>query len=200
MSSRIRALAFAGLTALGGLSHVSAPATPRPDTLQGPGNAVPFVSQGPLLCGGAAAAMIQRFWGELGVYAEDCSGLVDPEAGGIYTDDLASALVRRGYTAEVIRDDPSAALARARAGIPVVTLLSSGRSRYHYVVVVATGAGQVRYHDPLRGPDRELTRPEFLRRWAASAYWALVAVHVAGTAGPGSNRSGRRFRTSCDRR
>jgi hypothetical protein len=44
---------------------------------------VPFVSQSERLCGGAAAAMVLRYWGERGVTAEDFAGLVDNDAGGI---------------------------------------------------------------------------------------------------------------------
>jgi hypothetical protein len=31
---------------------------------------VPFISQSELLCGGAAAAMVLRYWGERGISAE----------------------------------------------------------------------------------------------------------------------------------
>lgn len=170
------ALALAGLLALGGPAHVGGyPTAPRPDTLAGPGDSVPYVAQGPLLCGGAAAAMVERYWGALAVYAEDYADLVSREDGGILTGDLADALARRGHRVDVLTGDPEAAVEHVRAGVPVVALLESGESRFHYVVVVAVGDGEVRFHDPLRGPGRTLSRSRFMRRWAASDHWAMVA-------------------------
>src|SRR5438270_9282685 len=60
---------------------------------------VPFVPQGEDLCGGAAAAMVLRYWGARGVYAEAFSPLVDRSAGGIRTASLVSDLRGRGWTA-----------------------------------------------------------------------------------------------------
>ena len=61
---------------------------------------VPFISQSELLCGGAAAAMVLRYWGEREISAESFAGLVDRRAGGIRTDALVADLRRRGWTAE----------------------------------------------------------------------------------------------------
>jgi hypothetical protein len=57
----------------------------RPPAMDAPASAVhvPFVAQGPLLCGGAAAAMVERFWGARGVYGEDYQHLVRADEGGI---------------------------------------------------------------------------------------------------------------------
>ena len=52
---------------------------------------VPFIAQSELLCGGAAAAMVMRYWGERGIDAESFQPLVDPKAGGIRTDVRAIA-------------------------------------------------------------------------------------------------------------
>lgn len=165
----------------------------RPDTLMGPGSSVPYVAQGPLLCGGASAAMIERFWGALGVYADDYAHLVTRPA-GIRTGDLARTLAGRGYQVTVFRDDPGTVLADVRDGVPVVVLLESGESAYHYVVVVAAGPEQVRFHDPIRAPGRTVSRSEFLRRWAPSDYWALMAFPEPGAEeaarGPLSGRAG----------
>src|SRR5918996_6277478 len=60
---------------------------------------VPFISQSELLCGGAAAAMVLRYWGERGVSAESFANLVDRSASGIRTDVLVADLVRRGWMA-----------------------------------------------------------------------------------------------------
>lgn len=176
MSPTLPALALSGLLALGGPAYGGTQAATPADTLVGPGSAVPYVAQGPLLCGGASAAMIERFWGALGVYADDYAGLVDPSAGGIRTDALADALADRGHRVEVLRGEPATALARVQDGVPVVALLHSGRSRFHYVVVVAAGPDAIRFHDPLVAPGRRLSRRDFLDRWAPSDHWALVAV------------------------
>jgi hypothetical protein len=42
---------------------------------------VPYISQTEALCGGAAAAMVLRFWGERGLTAESFAHLVDESAG-----------------------------------------------------------------------------------------------------------------------
>ena len=56
---------------------------------------VPYIQQSEALCGGAAAAMVMRYWGETGVYAETFSSLVDRTAGGIRGDALLNSLVER---------------------------------------------------------------------------------------------------------
>src|ERR1044071_3184259 len=60
---------------------------------------VPFISQSELLCGGAAAAMVLRYWGERGITAESFADLVDRSASGIRTDTLVADLTRRGWMA-----------------------------------------------------------------------------------------------------
>ena len=47
---------------------------------------VPYLAQTEDLCGGAAVAMVLRYWGERQVYAEDFAALVDRSASGIHTD------------------------------------------------------------------------------------------------------------------
>src|SRR5918996_2584819 len=63
---------------------------------------VPFISQSELLCGGAAAAMVLRYWGERSVSAESFAGLIDRSAAGIRTDVLIADLTRRGWTAAAL--------------------------------------------------------------------------------------------------
>ena len=187
MTSTLAALALSGLLASGGPAYVggtgaASPGLPTQDTLAGPGGTVPYVAQGPLLCGGAAAAMVRRFWGELGVYAEDYEALVSRDEGGIRTGELAGALEHQGYAARILRDEPAATLARVRDGAPVVALLESGAARFHYVVIVAAGPERVRYHDPLKGPGQVDDRESFLRRWAPTRYWALAVTPAPAAA------------------
>src|SRR5215213_6207358 len=66
---------------------------------------VPYVLQSEELCGGAAAAMVMRFWGATGVYAEGFSSLVDKEARGIRAGDLIATLRRRGWQADSFSGD-----------------------------------------------------------------------------------------------
>ena len=60
---------------------------------------VPFIAQSELLCGGAAAAMVMRYWGERGIDAETFTSLVDRKAGGIRAGALASDIRARQWQA-----------------------------------------------------------------------------------------------------
>jgi hypothetical protein len=62
---------------------------------------VPFLVQREHLCGGAAAAMVLRYWGEREVGSEDFAGLVDSASGGIRVEDLVSSLGREGWNVRV---------------------------------------------------------------------------------------------------
>ena len=78
---------------------VSRPVSAQPLTLV----SVPFLSQSEDLCGGAAAAMVMRFWGAQGITAESFSALVDHSAGGIATDALTRDLTSRGWMTQAKR-------------------------------------------------------------------------------------------------
>ncbi|HMF59852.1 MAG TPA: hypothetical protein VK595_05755, partial [Vicinamibacterales bacterium] len=56
---------------------------------------VPYLPQSEALCGGAAIAMVMRYFGATNVYAETFSDLVDSAAGGIRGQDLLNALEAR---------------------------------------------------------------------------------------------------------
>src|SRR5512138_2100772 len=60
---------------------------------------VPFISQSELLCGGAAAAMVLRYWGERSIDANTFASLVDKSAAGIRTNVLIDDLRGRGWHA-----------------------------------------------------------------------------------------------------
>jgi predicted double-glycine peptidase len=147
---------------------------------------VPFISQSEALCGGAAAAMVLRYWGETGVAAEDFVSLVDRQAGGIRTGDLVRALQSRG--ARAAGAPGTAALARREldAGRPVIALIEDRPRAFHYVVIVGWHERAVVVHDPARTPYVVMKPAEFERRWAAGANWMLALA-------PGdSTRSARR--------
>jgi predicted double-glycine peptidase len=144
---------------------------------------VPFVSQSEALCGGAAAAMVLRFWGERGVDAQSFAHLVDKQAGGIRTTDLLKNLEQRGW-AGVSVPGSEARLADEinRNGRPVLVLLEDRPGVYHYVVVVGAPERGFIFHDPARTPYRVLSRVEFVSRWRPTSMWmALVAAKPAAT-------------------
>jgi len=143
---------------------------------------VPYLPQSVLLCGGAAVAMVERWWGRRGVYAEDFAPLVRPELGGILTTDLAAAARARGWNTQLL--DPTAAeIQRTLAdGVPVIALIEVGRDRYHYVVVIGWHDGQVIFHDPAGAPLTTAAEGEFLARWSGANRWAL-AIRPAPAAG-----------------
>lgn len=137
---------------------------------------VPYIPQSPALCGGAAAAMVLRYWGQRGVWDSDFAHLVDPETQGIRTTELVAELRDRG-TQVLLLDGSLDALSRAlEDGRPPMVLLRVGPDRYHYVVVVARGAGVVLYHDPAESPFRLLSEREFTARWLPAGSWAVVVL------------------------
>ena len=159
------------LTALG-----SPAAAAPPDSLVGPGDEVPFVPQGPMLCGGAAAAMVERYWGTRGVYDEDFDHLVRDGEGGIRASELSAALRRRGYGVRAITNRPLEVLEAVERAVPPILLLASGNGKLHYVVMVGFDSDEISIHDPDFGPSRRVPRAELMGRWSASRYLALLVV------------------------
>jgi peptidase C39-like protein len=137
---------------------------------------VPFLPQSEALCGGAAAAMVMRYWGETGVYAETFSDLVDSDTGGIRGEDLLRALRERGWQAVSFRGDAPVVQQHLASSRPVITLLEDRPGRYHYVVVVGWARGRVILHDPARAPFRILGEDAFIRAWEPSGFWTLLAT------------------------
>jgi predicted double-glycine peptidase len=137
---------------------------------------VPFISQSEDLCGGAAAAMVLRYWGERGLTAESFAHLVDRSAAGIRTDALLRELTQRGWMAAALDGTDEAVDAELQRGRPVLTLIEDRPGRFHYVVVVATTREAVIFHDPARAPLRVVGRAEFSRRWQATRRWMAVVV------------------------
>jgi hypothetical protein len=137
---------------------------------------VPFISQSELLCGGAAAAMVLRYWGERGISAETFSHLVDRSAAGIRTDVLVDELRRRGWSADGGDGDELAVRRELSRGRPVLTLIEDRPSTFHYVVLVGWHERGVVFHDPARGPFTVMSTGEFARRWGAARRWMAVVV------------------------
>lgn len=149
---------------------------------------VPFVPQTPALCGGAALAMVFRYWGQRGVHAEAFAHLVTASGLGIRTDDLAHAARDRGWNATAFAGEASVVREQIGGGSPVIALIEDGPGRYHYVVLVAWDDHRVVLHDPARGPSRTLTESAFERVWSPSGRWTLLVLpdDEGPPAGPGS--------------
>jgi hypothetical protein len=144
---------------------------------------VPFLPQSESLCGGAAAAMVMRYWGTTNVYAETFADLVDPAAAGIHADDLLRALRARGWGAVSFRGDPALVQQALRARRPAIVLIEDRPGRFHYVVIVGWSSGRVIAHDPARAPFRVLDERAFMTAWQQSGYWTLVPDPPAERAG-----------------
>ena len=150
---------------------------------------VPYIAQSELLCGGAAAAMVMRYWGERGIDAESFRSLVDPKAGGIRTDALAENLRDRDWNATAIEGSSETIARELQQGRPVIALVEDRPRTYHYVVVVARSADRVVFHDPARTPFRVMSVADFERRWSAARRWMLIVTPPAGRASPSAGPS-----------
>ena len=86
---------------------------------------VPYLPQTELLCGGAAIAMVMRYWGVTNVYAETFADLVDAAAGGIHGGDMVQGASRdRGWDADSITRR-----CRPRSGISLGATAGRGTHR-----------------------------------------------------------------------
>lgn len=140
---------------------------------------VPFISQSEALCGGAAAAMVLRFWGERELSAESFSHLVDRSAAGIRTGALIAELRQRGWNAVAVAGSETAVAHELAQGRPVLALIEDRPGTLHYIVIVAAHERAVVFHDPARAPFRVMPRGEFVRRWAAAESWMAVVTPAA---------------------
>ncbi len=137
---------------------------------------VPFLLQSEELCGGAAAAMVLRYWGDRDVSSEDFAFLPGARASGIRGDVLAAEVRRRGWTAQGFRGDEPAAKQHLERGRPLIALIEGRPGRFHYVVLLAWAEGQLVLHDPARGPFRVVAEATFLTTWAATDFWTLLVL------------------------
>ncbi|HEY2434596.1 MAG TPA: C39 family peptidase [Vicinamibacterales bacterium] len=137
---------------------------------------VPYLPQSEDLCGGAAAAMVMRYWGDSNVYPDAFQSLVDRHAGGIRTADLTSDLQRRGWTTIAGAGDTTEIVKELHRGRPVIALVQDSPGRFHYVVVVGLDDGRVTLHDPARLPDRVLPVARFDEQWRQSNRWMLILL------------------------
>ncbi len=142
---------------------------------------VPYLTQTEALCGGAAAAMLLRYWGDRHASVRQFEPLVDHAAGGIADTALIEALRERQWS--VTRLDGSVAALRSEldAGRPPMLLIEDRPQRYHYVVAVGADADGVYVHDPTWGPERHLAWRVLERQWKPTAFWMLRLTPTPGT-------------------
>jgi hypothetical protein len=143
---------------------------------------VPYLSQTTDLCGGAAAAMVLRYWG-VPATAEEFAPLVDARRRGILASDLVLALQRRGVSATPFRGEPTEVQRQLAQGRPVIALIGVDGGLLHYVVLLAWHEGRVLLHDPARAPFQVLLEAELLKAWQAGERWALVVTRDAAATG-----------------
>jgi predicted double-glycine peptidase len=141
---------------------------------------VPYMAQTPELCGGAAVAMVLRYWGERDVFPQDFASLVSKGDGGIVTGALVTAVQQKGWQAFVLPAGDGSTRAQLRSeidkGRPLIALIEVARRTYHYVVIVGSTDREVVLHDPARAPFRVLTWAEFDGAWAASGRWMMLVL------------------------
>src|SRR5476649_933848 len=143
---------------------------------------VPYLPQTEALCGGAAVAMVFRYWGDAHADVQEFAGLVDRRAGGIANGALTRAVEARGWRTGRIDGSLDALTARVRDGQPVIVLLPDRGNRYHYVVVTGVTADAAVVHDPAWGPSRAIPAPAFEHAWKAADFWSLVILPPAVSA------------------
>jgi hypothetical protein len=137
---------------------------------------VPFVPQSEALCGGAALAMVLRYWGMPSVLAEDFALLVEPGSGGIRTSALVKAVEAFGWSAFSVSGTPAEIESHLVRGLPVIALIRVGSDSFHFVVLVAWANGWVVVHDPSVGPFRVIREEEFDAAWSGGSRWALLVL------------------------
>ncbi len=161
---------------------------------------VPYLPQSTALCGGAAVAMVFRYWGDTHAGAEQFAPLIDWRAGGIADDDLVDAIQQRGWRAARIAGSVDALREQIGRNRPVIILLEDRPLRYHYLVVTGIDADAVLLHDPSWGPARRLSISELIRVWRPTNFWALVVLPSQNTPAPSkaAETMSRAAHTECD--
>jgi hypothetical protein len=140
---------------------------------------VPYLPQTPELSGGAALAMVMRYWGDRTVLPVDFRSLVKASARGIETTGLVAAATARGWQT-LAGEDPSGTVAELQRqvdqGRPVIVLIEPTPGRFHYVVVVGVTPSSVVFHDPARTSFHVAAADEFVHEWRGSLNWRLVVL------------------------
>ena len=149
---------------------------------------VPYLPQTGVLGGGAAAAMVFRYWGDRHADAAPFAPLVDRRAGGISTGVLVDAIRQRQWRAMPFTGTLALLHDELAASHPIILLIGDRPGRYHYVVAIGADANDVIVHDPEWGPSRVLTNAALTLAWQAADFWALNVLPGVprGPAAPGA--------------
>ena len=161
---------------------VSGPAA----TAQAPAGAtvldVPYLTQDELLCGGASAAMVLRYWGMQRVLPTDFSHLVSRSAGGMRAGDLAVYLSDLGWDPILFSGRFEEVRRHVRLGRPVITLIEVEGGRFHYVVVTGELGEQLVVHDPAASPFQLMSRTSLQIAWKRTGGLSLLVLPTPGRA------------------
>ena len=137
---------------------------------------VPFISQTEALCGGAAAAMVLRYWGERGwtPRRSPISWTAVPPATARLVGDYSGAAGRPKASL------PATLLTQElTAGRPVIALIEDRPGTFHYVVIVAA-AGARSCSASARAPCHVASAADFGRQRLAAGRWmAVITPRVA---------------------
>ena len=168
--------------------------------------AVPYLPQTDALCGGAAAAMVFRYWGDVHADIKQFTPLVNKHAGGIANDVLVKAVEARGWRAVVAPGSIDQLSQQIRSRHPVVILVADRGPLSHYLVVTGIQPGAIIVHDPAWGPSRRLLFADLMRMWRPTDFWSMVILPAESRAtsdvapattlevsGPLSELAGQRF-------
>jgi hypothetical protein len=137
---------------------------------------VPFLSQPKALCGGAALAMVARYWGVRSLLPEDFRTALTPEGNGITPEVLESRARDLGLQTFAFRGEPDAVRQHLDRGRPLIALLDAGSGLFHYVVLLAWNGERVVFHDPTEGPFRIASARRWRERWSATGNWTLLLL------------------------
>jgi hypothetical protein len=143
---------------------------------------VPYLNQRDGLSGGAAVAMVFRYWGNGDIVASDFRSLVDAREKGIPASALVTAVSTRGWRANLLSATSDSGrtigdIAKEVAlGRPPIVRLEVAPNLRHYVVVIAVTDRDVVLLDPAARPFETMTRQQFTKSWTAAGSWALVVL------------------------
>src|SRR5919204_6469187 len=92
---------------------------------------VPYLPQTDALCGGAAAAMVFRYWGDAHADPQQFAELVDRRAGGIDAAVLIADIKRRGWDAHQFNGSIERLRDAVERGRPLILLIQDRPRRFH---------------------------------------------------------------------
>jgi predicted double-glycine peptidase len=148
----------------------------KPDTTTGVRLDVPYLSQTEAMCGGAAVAMLFRYWGDTHADIHQFAALADKRAGGIAEQALVDAVARRGWQTRRFAGSIALLGEQLHRSRPVVILIQDRPGRYHFVVVTGVTDDEVIVHDPAWGPSRHVAVARLLRDWRPTGFWSLLIL------------------------